>query len=177
MLFIKVIFFAGGWIWNNNHSYHFIFIDLVLVLYFLYIETILLIILTFWKYFSNCWWTLDWSKIFQTFEIFLKKVWFQMGFTESHVFKNYCCHLLQLCGLCMSSVNLCVWDKIVELFRYLSYLIKMKICAAFRKGCFFTTEGHFWNFFMDKKIIQFYASMALFRTYGSQRYVTSVGPY
>ena len=39
--------------------------------------------------------------------------------------------------------RLCVWDKIEKLFRYLSYLIKIKknIGVGFRRGFFSATGG------------------------------------
>ena len=53
----------------------------------------------------------------------------------------------------MSSSQVVCMRVIVELFRYLSYLIKIKknIGVGFRGGCFFVTDGAFLDQFWGQK--------------------------
>ena len=74
--------------------------------------------------------------------------------------------------------RLCVWDKIEELFRYLSYLIKIKrnIGVGFRRGCLLS-QMVFFKLFLGAKISHsFFIFLSLFRSYGSQRYISLVSP-
>ena len=66
-----------------------------------------------------------------------------------------------------------------ELFRYLSYLIKIKknIGVGFRRGCFCHRWCFFKAFFGVKKSLSFLIFFSLFRSYGSQRYISLVSPY
>ena len=66
----------------------------------------------------------------------------------------------------------CVEDKIEELFRYLSCLIKIKmnITVGFRADTFFATEGFILKLIIGKKNTHVFNFLSLFRAYGSQRY-------
>ena len=75
--------------------------------------------------------------------------------------------------------RLCVWDKIEELFRYLSYLTKakMNIGVGFRRVCFLPQIVLFYTIFGAKKSPSFLIFSSLFRLYGSQRYISLVSSY
>ena len=136
----------------------------------------------------------------------MQKGWFQKDFSVGYVFKKYFCHykmclwwylsytpIILLYIIWTNKVvtylsfvayvwvirRLCVWDKIGELFRYLSYLIKIKknIGVGFRRGCFCHRWCFFKAFFGVKKSLSFLIFFSLFRSYGSQRYISLVSPY
>ena len=137
----------------------------------------------------------------------MQKGWFQKDFSVGYVFKKYFCHYKKMCLWWYLSYTpiillyiiwtnkvvtylsfvayvwvirrLCVWDKMEELFRYLSYLIKIKknIGVGFRRGCFCHRWCFFKAFFGVKKSLSFLIFFSLFRSYGSQRYISLVSPY